>query len=135
MTQQIHDAAPDVKDRRRVLALKCAAQSPQKVILTAQKFYLTKCHCIALQVCIFAIALTPFSIRNSKVKLAPLKLCEILAVKSKATGVEITPERYYFFGFDRDRSILGFFYLIAIKLIDIFGLNDNLLLGDFFDNL
>ena len=70
----------------------------QKVILTAQKYYLTKCHCIALQVCIFAIALTPFSIRNSTVKLAPLKLCDIAAAKSKATWVEITPDRYCFFG-------------------------------------
>ena len=100
MTQQIHDAAPDLKCRRSVLVPKCAAQSQQKVILTAQKSYRTKCHCIALQVCIFAIALTPFSIsylRNLIVKLAPLKLCDIAAAKSKATWVEITPERYCFF--------------------------------------
>ena len=121
MTHQIHDAAPDMKCRRSVLVPKCAAQSQQKVILTAQKSYLTKCHCIALQVCIFAIALTPFSIsylRNLIVKLAPLKLCDIAAAKSKATWVEITP-------------YLGFFIRYWSKLIDIFGLSDNLFLGIF----
>ena len=114
MTHQIHDAAPDMKCRRSVLVPKCAAQSQQKVILTAQKSYLTKCHCIALQVCIFAIVLTPFSIsylRNLIVKLAPLKLCDIAAAKSKATWVEITPERYCFFGSIEIDRYLVFFLL------------------------
>ena len=137
MTQQIHDAAPDMKCRRSVLVPKCAAQSPQKAILTAQKSYLTvSLHCVAsLHLCNCSHSLFYFVPQEFNSKAGSTKALRYRSGQIQSYMGRDHPWAILFFWFDRDRSIFGFFIRYWSKLIDIFGLSNKLFLGDFLDNL
>ena len=113
MTQQMHDAATDLKLQEVCLGAKMCSAISTKGDLDSPKELSDKAslHCVAsLHLCNCSHSLFFSYFRNLIVKLAPLKLCDIAAAKSKATWVKITPERYCFF-LVRSRWIdICFFY-------------------------
>ena len=101
MTQQMHDAATDLKLQEVCLGAKMCSAISTKGDLDSPKELSDKAslHCVAsLHLCNCSHPLFYFVPQEFNSKLAPLKLCDIAAAKSKATWVEITPERYCFFG-------------------------------------